>query len=110
MQRLKNGLSELGPIHDYAAFVDALVARRHALGWSQAELDQRAGWPDGYAGKLESWQGPQGRIAGSVSMPLWLQTLGITLVPLEVPGGPPPAHDGARLTNPDMVRRLPADA
>lgn len=66
----------------YDGLVSALVARRHALGWSQLELDERAGFQSGYTAKLENWRGPQGRVAGSVTMPLWLQALGVGFVPV----------------------------
>lgn len=64
----------------YDGFVQALVDRRHDLGWSQLELDERAGFQSGYTAKLEAWRGPQGRVAGSVTMPLWLQALGVGIV------------------------------
>lgn len=67
-------------ITTYDAFVKAMVARRKQLGWSQIELDERAGFHLGYTGKLEAWTGPQGRTAGPVTMPLWLQALGIEIV------------------------------
>lgn len=72
----------------YAGLVDALIARRHALGWTQLELDERAGFQSGYAAKLENWRGPQGRVAGSVTMTLWLEALGLGFVPVSKFDGP----------------------
>lgn len=73
--------------YGYDGFVAALIARRHALGWSQLELDERAGFQSGYSGKLENWRGPQGRVAGSITMTLWLQALGIGFVPVAIVDG-----------------------
>lgn len=66
----------------YAGLVEACIARRHALGWTQLELDERAGFQSGYSAKLENWRGRQGRVAGSVTMELWLTALGIGLIPV----------------------------
>jgi hypothetical protein len=77
-----------GAFADYDGLVQALIARRKQLGWTQLELDDRAGFQDGYAAKLENWRGPQGRVAGSVTMPLWLQALGLGFVPVAMEDGP----------------------
>ncbi len=71
-------------VRDYDGLVKALVARRHALGWSQLELDERVGFPTGYSGKLEAYLGRGGRIAGSLALPLWLQALGVGLMVVEI--------------------------
>lgn len=78
-KRLEKGAESITTYDELVAY---LVARRHALGWSQAELDQRAGFQDGYSAKLESWRGPQGKVAGAVIMPLWFAALGIALKPV----------------------------
>jgi hypothetical protein len=69
------------PIIDYGGLVDAFVARRRAPGWTQLEVDAKAGFSDGYCGKLEAWSAPSGRVAGALTLPLWWQTLGLTLMP-----------------------------
>lgn len=71
----------------YDALVNALIARRHQLGWSQLELDERAGLQSGYTGKLEAWRGPQGKVAGVTSLPRWLQALGLAFVPVVTVAG-----------------------
>lgn len=76
--------------------VDALIARRHDLGLTGEGLDQAAGWSDRYAGKLETPDRPQGRVAfhfdyGSEVLPtgnlrptkmadIWTEALGLRLV------------------------------
>lgn len=85
-RRSKQRLSKTA-FYGYDGFVAALIARRHALGWSQLELDERAGFQSGYSGKLENWRGPQGRVAGSITMTLWLQALGIGFVPVAMVDG-----------------------
>lgn len=71
-------------IETYDDFVDVMIASRKALGMSQADLDAATGWPDSYTSKLESWQGPEGRVAGAMSMPLWWRALGIRMLPVAV--------------------------
>ena len=61
-------------------FVPILTQRRNDLGWSQAELDERAGWADGYTGKLEI--GPRaatGRRASRDMLEVWITALGLTM-------------------------------
>jgi hypothetical protein len=70
-------------IFSYDDLVSFLIRRRHQLKWSQLELDHRAGFQSGYTGKLEAWRSPGGRTAGSVTMVLWMQALGVALVPIE---------------------------
>jgi hypothetical protein len=95
-------------IDDYDSFVRALIAKRHALGWSQAELCERAGLQDGYVAKLESWKGPQGRVAGSTSLPLWMGALGVKLIPIDVP--PVKATTTLRISVVDLARRISLSA
>ena len=73
-------IDETREVRTYDDLVAALIARRHALKWSQAELDQRAGFQDGYSAKLERFDGPQGRVAGAMALPLWMETLGISFL------------------------------
>lgn len=80
----------------YDGFVKAMVARRKQLGWSMGDLDDRAGFPDGYTQKLENWQSEHGRVAGHTAMTLWLQALGISFVPV-------PTEDGSIR---EQVRKL----
>lgn len=75
---------ELARVSDYASLVRALTARRKALGMTQLDLDERAGFQDGYAGKLEIGYRPGGRTVGAVSLPLWLEALGVRLAVVPV--------------------------
>lgn len=100
----------------YDGLVEALIARRHALGWTQLELDERAGFQSGYTGKLENWRGPQGRVAGSVTMPLWLQALGIGFLPVTLADGKIADQakalaeiDRPQLPLADLTRRIPKE-
>lgn len=74
---------------DFRSLVATIRARRIELGWSQLELDERAGVPSGYTGKLESDPARKNyRGVGYVSLPLLLGALGIkmaTVVPLRDP-------------------------
>jgi hypothetical protein len=65
----------------YDDLLMGLVARRRALGWSQQELDHRAGWADGVTGKLES--GSRMKTLGPVWFLIALQALGVDLVAVE---------------------------
>lgn len=61
---------------DMQALVMVIRARRRELGWSQLELDHRAGLPDGYTGKLESDPARKNyRGVGYLALPLILQAL-----------------------------------
>ena len=71
-------------IREYADLVDALVERRHEVGMSAVALDARAGWQEGYTSKIENWQKPYGRGIGPVSLPLWLESLGMAIVLVKV--------------------------
>lgn len=116
-ERRKNRLNKTLRQHaiaGYDGFVRALIARRKALGWTQLELDERAGFQPGYAGKLEAWQGPQGRTAGSVTMGLWLAALGVSVVVVPTLDGP--VRDQARalaaivrprLNGAELTQRVP---
>lgn len=107
-------------LHARGQIIDALVERRHALGWRGEDLDDAAGWADRYCAKLEVPNRPQGRPSfhfayGTVVTPtgtcqptamgeVWLEALGLRLVLVDaatakaigaVPAPPPdrpPAH------------------
>lgn len=90
-------------IFGYGGLVRAFVNRRRALGWTLEELDERANWQERYGGHLENWQSKHGRVAGSFSLPRWMETLGICLYPIEWGNG-----DSNRpfLSTVDLSRRL----
>jgi hypothetical protein len=60
----------------YNELTAALATRRRELGLRQLEVDQLAGFPDQYCGKLEI--GTRG--VGRMSLPTWLETLGLDLI------------------------------
>lgn len=80
---------KMRPCGDYPALVAALTERRKALGLSQLDLDERAGWPGGYAGKLEAGWKEGGKTVGAASFPRWLAALGVRLAVVEVLEVPP---------------------
>lgn len=59
----------------YDEMVAALIEQRHAVGLSQLEVDERAGLPSGYTGKIECGR----RRLGALSLSLMLQALGLRL-------------------------------
>jgi hypothetical protein len=67
-------------VREYKDLVGALVERRHEIGMSAVSLDARAGWQEGYTSKIENWDKPYGRGIGPVSLPLWLESLGLGLI------------------------------
>lgn len=71
-------------IREYGDLVDALVARRYEIGMSAVTLDARAGWQEGYTSKIENWHKPYGRGIGPVSLPLWLESLGMAMILVKV--------------------------
>lgn len=92
----------------YLEVVRALDARRRALGWSMAYLDDRAGTNDGYFAKCLHADTPSGRQAGWEILQLYADALfpaGCSLVampakhvdhrPARMPVQPPPANDDA---------------
>jgi hypothetical protein len=63
--------------------VGLLRGRREAMGWTQPELDDRIGFPDGYSAKLEAPERGYGRRAVwgiAASLADWLEGLGLCLV------------------------------
>lgn len=79
----------LAAFADYEGLVRAIRERRSALGLSQLALDDLAGLPSGYTGKIEAMLTNPGaknaRAIGRESLPLLLGALGIELA--VVPGG-----------------------
>lgn len=83
-------------VDDRGSIVSALIHRRHDLGWSGEDLDERAGWADRYGAKLEVPQRPAGKLGFHFDFPsevlpsgnirpsgmasVWLQALGLRLV------------------------------
>jgi hypothetical protein len=85
--------SETPVIQDYAGFVDALVARRKALGFPQLETDERAGLQSGYVGKVEAWLAEKhGRGLGPMSLELLLGALGVGIILVETNSKPEPVR------------------
>ena len=73
---------------------EVFVARRRALGWTQLELDYRAGTQDQYAGKFEIGT----RNYGELSLPCIMGALGLQLFLVErpEPRNPKAVWDGLR--------------
>ena len=69
----------LGSATTYEKLVAILVKRRHSLGLTQLQLDDKAGYTDTYTSKLEAYQGRGGRTMGMMAMPTWLGALGVRL-------------------------------
>lgn len=99
------------PIREYGDLIEALRARRKALGISQLELDDRAGLSDGYTAKLEAWRNRRiGKGLGPVSLPLILEALGIGIVFVDIPETEPAIENVVPLRASLAARRvLPAD-
>lgn len=99
---------------DYRGLMDALKARRVALGFTQLEVDERSGLQDGYTGKLEAWDRDSGRRLGPVSMELLLGALGLQIALMEIRQPAPrtepdPAQLRLPLVGGDMRRRTDLD-
>jgi hypothetical protein len=63
----------------YDDVVDSLIARRVALGWSQEELDFRAGFSSAFTSHLETFRSPTGRRATDRTLERWMAALGVKL-------------------------------
>ena len=63
-------------VQNYAQLIEAFDARRRELGFSQLELDEFTGLPDGYSGKLIAMNRNMGRL----SFGLMIDALGLELV------------------------------
>lgn len=60
----------------YRAIVEKLISRRHALGLSQEEVNDAAGFTDGHLNKLEVFL----RIAQIPTLQLWAETVGLRIM------------------------------
>lgn len=83
-------------VDDRSGIAGALIDRRHALGWTCEDLDDRAGWADRYATKLEAQRRPSSKLGFHFSWPtevlpsgvirpsgmavIWVHSLGLRLV------------------------------
>src|SRR5215472_17535215 len=81
-----------GVVHSYDDLHVALRARVEDLAVAHTAIDERAGWTEGYAGKLLS--PAQTRRLGPLSLDAILPTLGLVLVVIE---------------DPEILRRRPLD-
>jgi hypothetical protein len=73
----------------FEELVSALRDRRVGLDLTQNELDQVTGLTSGYTSHIERPGAYHGRRIGNVSLPLYLQGLGLKLLVVEDPAGPP---------------------
>lgn len=71
-------------IREYRDLVNAMIDQRLALGMSCPDVDARAGFHENYTNKLENWDKAYGRGLGPITMPLWLESLGLALVVVRV--------------------------
>lgn len=69
---------------NYYELVELLRMRRIRLGLPQLEVDQIAGFQDGYCGKLEKPLSSYGRHARWQILEYWMETLGVQIVLLPV--------------------------
>ncbi|MBI3700583.1 MAG: hypothetical protein HY242_09105 [Afipia sp.] len=73
----------IGVASDYSGLVDLLRARKESLGYTCETLDEVAGLPSGYVGKL---LGPgMVKKLGHLSLGLMLDALGLRIVLVEDP-------------------------
>lgn len=68
------------PITCEAEFAEAMVQRRLDLDLSQLAIDERAGFQDGYTGKVENPCRPWGKSATNWSFWKWLDALGLVII------------------------------
>ena len=83
----------------YQELTAALAARRRQLGLRQLEVDQLAGFPDQYCGKLEI--GTRG--VGRMSLPTWLETLGLEIILVARDQGKPGRRETLSASSADRV-------
>lgn len=82
---------EIGRAKKLEELIALLAKRRRDLGLAQIDLDDLAGFQDGYTGKLEVGGVPRGgRNPGTWSLPRWLRALGVELAVIEVDPNPVP--------------------
>lgn len=76
-----------GRIREYRDLVVTLIQRRKDLGMTQIGADFASGLQDGYFGKLEiSRFAGRGRRLGRVSLPILMETLGVSLALIDNEG------------------------
>lgn len=101
-------LRTLAICRDYGALMAALVARRNELGYTQMDLDARAGLQEGHSSKLENWQsGRYGRGLGALTLPLVLEALDVALVIVEAPKGRLPTQEEIEIKA-ELLELLPS--
>lgn len=80
------GLPITSPVlQTYDDLVKALTARREDMKLSCAEVDARSGMQEGYTNKLENWRTDYGRGMGPDTFPLWLGSLKVGIVLVDLP-------------------------
>lgn len=67
-------------VRTYEDLIEALKTRRHELRLTQQDLNEIAGFQDGYVNKLEIGYREGGRGIGAFSLPTWLDALGVRLL------------------------------
>lgn len=83
----------------YRDLLATMAARRRELGLRQLEVDQLAGFPDQYTGKREV--GTRG--VGRMSLPTWLETLGLELMVVARDEGKPGRRETLSASSADRV-------
>lgn len=70
---------------NYATIIDALRKRREELNLAAADVDDLAGFPEGYCNKLENWNKEgYGRGFGEESLRAWCNSLGVEIAMVRV--------------------------
>lgn len=98
-------------IRNSGEMVASLRSARERLGLSQAVLDDRAGWADGYTGKLEAPLQHWGKSAMMPSFDEWLQALNVGILLVKLP--PRDAAGGGEIKSGQVLEcagRLPDGA
>lgn len=75
-------------IQSYEDLVAAMIDRRKALKLSNMELENKAGFQEGYVTKLENPGKKYGRGVGPDTLPLWLGGLRVGIVLVDLPRRP----------------------
>lgn len=74
----------IGIVREYADLISAFDRQRRRRGMTTLDLDDRAGFYEGYTAHIFSWQSKTGKGLGPVSYPLILEALGLALAVLEI--------------------------
>ena len=75
-------------IQDYSDFVKAMARRRTDIKLSCLESDAIGGMQEGYTNKLENWRQSYGRGMGPEVFPLWLGSMRVGIVLVDLPRRP----------------------